>query len=465
MMGTVRTGAARRVRQRLIGLVRRSPWLAGLPREVVILAMIAFCVALGFGIVAPAIPIFATSFGVSAFAAGAVVSVFALMRFVSAPGAGGGVNRLGERIILSSGLIIVAISSLLAGLAGTYAQLVVMRGIGGVGSAMFTVAAMALLLRTTHQRQRGRASSAFQAGFLFGGVTGPAVGGLVMGVSLRAPFFLYSATLVLATVVAVAFLRSPPHPDSAPPDSLHPDSLHPDRPAGAVEPAEESAAHATGTVASAGGDDGSPVEPPAPTLRSAIRQHSYRTALVANLNNGLITFGIRMAIVPLFVTKALDLGPVWAGFGFLVSAIFQALSLVPAGRIADQRGRKPAMILGAVATLAGMITLVIGLNAVVYLLAMMLLGVGGAFLGSAPPAVVGDVIGNQPGGTVVSTFQMISDFGAVCGPLLAGWLADFAGFHAAFSVGVITAAALLIMAIRMPATVRADRPIRMAPAE
>lgn len=455
MMGTVRTGAARPVRRRLIGLLRRSPWLAGLPREVVILAMIAFCVALGFGIVAPAIPIFATSFGVSAFAAGAVVSVFALMRFVSAPGAGGGVNRLGERVVLSSGLIIVAISSLLAGLAGTYTQLVVMRGIGGVGSAMFTVAAMALLLRTTNHRQRGRASSAFQAGFLFGGVTGPAVGGLVMSVSLRAPFFLYSATLVLATVVAVAFLRSPPHPDS----------LHPDRPAGAVDPAEESAAHATGTVATTAGDDGSPVDPPAPTLRSAIRQHSYRTALIANLNNGLITFGIRMAIVPLFVTKALDLGPVWAGFGFLVSAIFQALSLVPAGRIADQRGRRPAMILGAVATLAGMITLVIGLNAVVYLLAMMLLGVGGAFLGSAPPAVVGDVIGNRPGGTVVSTFQMISDFGAVCGPLLAGWLADVAGFHAAFSVGVITAAALLIMAIRMPTTVRADRPIRMGPAE
>lgn len=417
-------------RQRFLGLVRRSPWLSGLPREVVILAMIAFCVALGFGIVAPAIPIFATSFGVSAFAAGAVVSVFALMRFVSAPGAGSAVNRLGERIILSGGLVIVAVSSVLAGLAGTYTQLVVMRGIGGVGSAMFTVSAMALLLRTTNHRQRGRASSAFQAGFLFGGVTGPAVGGLVMSVSLRAPFFLYSATLVLATVVAVVFLRSPAQ----------------------IEHAEAQAAGAQ-----AGGAAADAVRPTgeteagtaAPTLRSAVRQRSYRTALVANLNNGLITFGIRMAIVPLFVTKALSLGPAWAGFGFLVSAIFQAAALVPAGRIADQRGRKPAMILGAAATLAGMIILVIGLNAVVYLLAMLFLGVGGAFLGSAPPAVVGDVIGNRPGGTVVSTFQMVSDFGAVCGPLLAGWLADVAGFHAAFAVGVVAAGLLLIMAVRM----------------
>ena len=51
---------------------RQLPMLAGLPREVGVLASIAFCVALGFGIVAPAIPLFAKSFGVSTVAASAV---------------------------------------------------------------------------------------------------------------------------------------------------------------------------------------------------------------------------------------------------------------------------------------------------------------------------------------------------------------------------------------------------------
>lgn len=413
-------------------LVRSSPWLRGLPREVVVLAMIAFCVALGFGIVAPAIPIFAVSFGVTAFAAGAVVSVFALMRFVSAPGAGAAVNRLGERVVLSAGLIIVAISSLLAGLAGTYSQLVVMRGIGGVGSAMFTVAAMALLLRTTHRDQRGRASSAFQAGFLFGGVTGPALGGLVVGISLRAPFFLYAATLLLATAVALVFLRG---------TAVSPDD------ADTVASSDAGSAPATAP--------GGPTAPnPGFTLVSALANRSYRAALLANLNNGLITFGIRMAIVPLFVTQALGLDPAWVGVGFLISAGFQAAALVPAGRVADRRGRKPALIIGATATLAGMVVLVIGLNSAVYLMAMVLLGIGGAFLGAAPPAMVGDIIGRHPGGTVVSVFQMISDFGAICGPLLAGWLADRAGFHAAFAIGVVTAAALLLSAIRLPRLAR-----------
>ena len=35
-----------------------------LPREVLVLAAVAFCVALGFGILAPAIPVFAKTFGV-----------------------------------------------------------------------------------------------------------------------------------------------------------------------------------------------------------------------------------------------------------------------------------------------------------------------------------------------------------------------------------------------------------------
>ena len=54
-----------------------------------VLTAVAFSVALGFGVVAPAIPVFAREFGVSNFAAGAVISVFALVRFVSALGAAG----------------------------------------------------------------------------------------------------------------------------------------------------------------------------------------------------------------------------------------------------------------------------------------------------------------------------------------------------------------------------------------
>src|SRR5215211_2361360 len=71
-----------------------------IPREVIVLGLIAFCVAVGFGVLIPVLPVFARSFGVDNFAVGAVVSVFALMRLITAPFCGRMINRAGERVIL-----------------------------------------------------------------------------------------------------------------------------------------------------------------------------------------------------------------------------------------------------------------------------------------------------------------------------------------------------------------------------
>src|SRR4029450_1799486 len=91
-----------------------------LPREVNVLAVIAFVVALGFGIVAPAIPLFARAFGVGTTAVGLAVSAFAFFRFVSAFSGGTLVERFGERVVLSAGLLVVAVTTGLAGLAGNF---------------------------------------------------------------------------------------------------------------------------------------------------------------------------------------------------------------------------------------------------------------------------------------------------------------------------------------------------------
>ena len=53
---------------------------------------------------------------------------------------------------------------------------------------------------------RGRAAGFFQGGFLLGGMTGPAVGGLLALISLTAPFFFYAGTLAVAGVVGLLLL-------------------------------------------------------------------------------------------------------------------------------------------------------------------------------------------------------------------------------------------------------------------
>src|SRR5690606_8487134 len=163
----------------------------------------------GFGVVIPVLPVFVRDFGVGFVEVGAVISAFALMRLVAASFVGALVDRFGERVILSAGIAIVAVSTGLTGLAQSYPEVLALRGLGGIGSAMFSISAMSLLLATTAPTLRGRAVGFYQGGFLLGGMTGPAIGGFLAAISLRAPFFFYAATLLVAGTVGVIMLRSP----------------------------------------------------------------------------------------------------------------------------------------------------------------------------------------------------------------------------------------------------------------
>ena len=139
---------------RLGGVRERIRARTSLPREVLVLGLIAFCVAVGFGVLVPVLPVFARSFGVGNFEVGAVISAFALMRLVSSPLCGRMIERWSERVIMATGIFIVAVSSGLAGISQSYGQLLVLRGVGGIGSAMFTVSAFTLLLTSVEARMR-----------------------------------------------------------------------------------------------------------------------------------------------------------------------------------------------------------------------------------------------------------------------------------------------------------------------
>jgi MFS family permease len=401
------TTAVRRGIRRLLG---------DLPVEVAVLASIAFAVAIGFGIVAPVIPLYAREFGVGPALAGAVVSVFAGMRLASGLLGGRLVNRFSEQSVLTAGLLIVAVSSLLAGAAQSYAQLLVMRGVGGVGSAMFTVSAFALMYRVVDAGLRGRAAGMIQGGFLLGGIAGPAFGGLLAEISLRAPFFVYAATLGVAAAISGLALRH-----------------------------AANRRHAEGR---------STTDHEAPTsLRTALRSRAYIAALVTQVGTGWALFGIRSSLIPLFVADVLGLSARWVGVGFVISAAVQGVLLIPAGRFVDSVGRRPAMVGGGVVATASITLLAVWPAQTGFLVSMALYGAGAALLGTAPAAVVGDVVGSR-GGTVVAVSQMASDLGAIVGPLVAGLLVQSGSYTLAFAVTAVVVALGALVSTTMPETRR-----------
>jgi MFS family permease len=403
--------------------------LRGLPRETFVLALVAFCVALGFGIVVPAVPLFALEFGVGTTAAGAVVSAFALMRLVSGLSAGRLVDRVGERVALQIGLAVVAVSSLFAGLAVSYPQLLVLRAVGGIGSAIFTIASTSLLLRVASAAQRGQTQSVYRGGFLLGGIIGPAFGGAVIGISLRAPFFLYAGTLALAAVVAFTMLPRAPVRDV---------------------PAQVSLG-----VAEEGSPPEGVVPEPVPeartTLATALASPAYRAALAGNFAVGFSVLGVRSTVVPLLVVQGLDLAPGWVGAAFVVAALVQAVLLLPAGRAVDELGRRPMLVAGGFVTAVSLVFLAFVTGPVTLMAAMVVFAVGAAVLGVAPAAIVGDVVEGK-GGTAVAVWQMSSDLGSVIGPLAAGLLIDHGSFELALLVSAAVVAACTTLGLRVPAS-------------
>jgi MFS family permease len=237
------------------------------------------------------------------------------------------------------------------------------------------------------------------------------LGGLLAGVSLRVPFYVYAATLAAAGSIGAFFLSHTHLSDRA-------------------------------------AEDG---QPQRTSLGAALRDRAYLAALTTNLGSGWVLFGVRSSLLPLFVVEGLRREPVWTGVGFLISAGAQALSLLPAGRYVDTVGRRPGMVMGGALAAAGVGLLAVSPTVPAYLLSMVVLGVGAGFLGVAPSAVVGDIVRGR-GGTVVAAYQMAADLGAVIGPLLSGWLADTTGYAAAW----VCAAAILgtgaLLALGAPET-------------
>ncbi|WP_026555261.1 MFS transporter [Arthrobacter sp. 35W] len=406
-----------------------------LPREIKVLVAGAFLIAIGFGIVAPVLPQFARSFDVSVSAAAVVVSVFALTRLLFAPLSGVLVERMGERRTYIAGILIVGASSAACAFAHDYWQLLIYRGLGGIGSTMFTVAAMGLLIRLAPPQARGRVSSVYSGSFLLGSIAGPVVGGLLAGFGLALPFLVYAGALVLVAALVAWQLREPAHDGGALATAVGAASVSG---SGGTSGAAGAPSAGARTVTMAALQEALP-------LREALGQSAFRAALASAFANGWSAMGIRMALVPLFATAALGAGPEVAGISLAVFAIGTAAALAFSGRLADTWGRKPMVVLGLVVNAAAMAVLGLSGNEFIFFAISAIAGFGSGLMGPALQATMADVIGNgRSGGRPLAVFQMSGDLGSIIGPIAAGVLVDALSYEAAFAIAAAVSAVAVL---------------------
>ncbi|HEX4442739.1 MAG TPA: DHA2 family efflux MFS transporter permease subunit [Galbitalea sp.] len=193
--------------------MRRSPW-----STLVVLAVAQFMVVLDVTIVNVALPHIQTDLKFSTNDLQWVISAYTLIFGGFLLLGGRAADLLGRRLVFVIGLIGFGASSLAAGLANSAFELILFRGIQGLGGALLSASALTLLTVTfEHGRQRNIALGIWGGLAGLGGTMGAVVGGaLVDSLSWRWVFLVNVPFGILVIAASFFILRESRAPRTEP---------------------------------------------------------------------------------------------------------------------------------------------------------------------------------------------------------------------------------------------------------
>ena len=304
-------------------------------RRLVLLAstMIFFDVAF-YAAISPLLPDYVDEFGLSHAEAGVLAAAYAAGTLLASLPAGLVATWAGPRRTVIGGLLLLGVSSLVFGLAGSIVMLDVARFAQGVSGALIWSGAMTWLITTAPPERRGSVIGAALGTAVAGALVGPVLGAGAGELGTEAVF---GAVLGIAVILAVAASRLP---EAGPPER---------------QPLREVAA----TILTR------------PILTA--------TAFVAVPS---LMFGTVEVLVPLRIDE-LGGGHVAIAGGFVAGAALEAGLAPVAGRYSDRVGRRMPFVIGIAICAAAMVGLAVAQTLDV-VLASLIVGALGAGICFAP---------------------------------------------------------------------------------
>jgi DHA1 family multidrug resistance protein-like MFS transporter len=368
---------------------------------VILLCVMVVLMMMGIGLVSPVLPQYARTFGVSITMVGLLTTTFGLARLVVDIPVGRLTEWVGRRPVVVAGPLVQAIGSVASGLAGNYGQLLAFRIVQGIGSSMYTTAAMITVADLSTPSNRGQVMSLYQGSLLLGAGLGPTLGGvLAQYLGLRAPFFVFGG---LATLAALwGYFRLPE--TGSRPDGERPsegDTGH-------------GSAHASPTSTRG--------------LMPLLRNRNFLLVSLVTFGFFFMRTGARNQILPLLAHDRLGLSPGSIGVALTVASLMNFLTLMVAGGLSDRLGRKAVITPGCLITAVSLFMLTQSGSYSLLLLSCVVMGIGTGIAGPTPSAYVADIIPRENYSSGMSLYRAIGDLGFVIGPVLLGWLADARGF-------------------------------------
>ena len=357
----------------------------------------AFLFNLGQGVLRPSLPLYLQR----AFAANyrmvtLIPVVFGAGKWLASLPTGYLLDRLG-RLLMIWGLLLIALIDLASIMTPRYDLFLGLRGLGGVGWAMFATVATTTMVSLPAESRRGRAVSwllmSETAGLLLGSGAG---GWLYQGLGAGSPFIFEAGCMVVAAAAVGRWASRPLDPWAAPRRS---------------------------------GDRR--------LLLAALRTPGV---LVMGATNAVLTAiqtGVLVFLFPLYLVERAGLGPETAGLFISLSVLGRLLALWLGGGLSDRWGRMRVLVPGLLgyAVLLGSVAFLV--NPVALGLCSLALGTAAGVVAAIPTAVVGDRVSPPLRGVAVGGLRTMTDSGQILGPLVMGALADGLDLSAPFLFGAV----------------------------
>jgi MFS family permease len=355
----------------------------------------------------PVLALFAQSLGAGPETIGLVVSVSTLTGvFLKLP-SGALSDIYGRRLLLHMGVVAFGLPPFVYPFIQNMDALIALRFVHGLATAIFAPSALATVADLYHER-RGAAMGTYTACTQAGALLGPVLGGwLVYAAGFPATFVTAGVFGCLGVMLFALLHLNPPPPRVA--------------------------------------DKG--LKPVLEDMLKGFRIVAQNTrVLVTSATDGakMIANGALMAFLPIYAVS-IGLNPGEAGLLFGVQGITSFLSKPVMGRVSDQVGRKPLIMVGLLICAATFVLIPYTQSLFILLLLAAGFGFGEAVVTSSSSAFVADVSQLKTLGAAMGMQGTVSDIGHASGPLLAGLLIAHLNYQNAFAV--IAAIQLLAAAL------------------
>ena len=348
-----------------------------------------FSCMLGVGIIVPILPIYAETLGATGFWLGAIFAGFSLSRTISMPLVGRFSDRLGRKRFISLGLLVYTFSSLGYIYANSALELVAVRIIQGLSSAMIIPIAMAFIADISPPDKEGSYMGIFTAALFLGFGFGPFLGGLTKDlIGMKADFLIMGGLCFLAFFMVLIYL-----PRSS---SIQNKSPSTDIP-----------------------------------FKTILQSRSIMAICFYRFANAFCRGSI-MTFLPLYAHNSLQLNGRQIGLVISSGILLTTVFLLPFGKLADKLNRKMLVILGSILYFVIVPFIPHTLSFIQILTLNIILGLFGALsLPAASALIVKE--GKQYGmGQTMAIFNVAMSLGLGVGPLASGVVLDIWGISGVF---------------------------------